>query len=331
MRIVDNRLDELIDKKTWYELQKHMAVVSNITTQIIDFYGNPVTDYSYMNPFCEYIQKNENLNGYCKKCKSRGAVEAVQRHKPYIHLCPFDLIEISVPIVIGNECLGSISGGQVALLVPEAGEHLEHLVEKRNMNEILKNDTIKKMYDQTPKMKCTDIMDATRMYNSVKDCILVSGQHGNQLESDHVRSSEKTVYQKDDNLKTEKEKNGNFFYEKCVPDEYLPKNHLLKPVFEYIFENKSENLSLTDAANLAHISASYFSRLFTKEVGVNYSLFMNQLKIGWSKELLMETDLSITQISNELGYNDSAYFVKIFKRYTGVTPCKFRRESQKKE
>lgn len=322
MKINSDILYKTIDKTSWCNLQKNTALVSNITTQIIDFYGNPVTQYSYTNPFCQYALENKELSGFCKKCKVRGALEAVQRKKPYIHLCPFDLIEISVPIIIDDEYLGSISGGQVGLLIPEAGEHLEHLVEKRKLEDVLITNEIKKMYNDTPKMVCTDIMKATRMYDSLKD-VLVLNIKDKLADTEIAYNSQEDVGC--DNTDELKEKNVSSFYNQEIPEKYIPKNRLLLPVFEYVFSNKGENLLLSEAADMAHVSVSYFSRLFAKEVGVNYSIFMNQMKVEWSKQLLRETDFSITQISNDLGFNDSAYFVKTFKRYEGVTPNKYRK------
>ena len=322
MKINSDILNNIIDKTSWCNLQKNTALVSNITTQIIDFYGNPITQYSYTNPFCEYALQNEQLSCFCKKCKVRGALEAVQRKKPYIHLCPFDLIEISIPIIIDNECLGSISGGQVGLLIPEAGEHLEHLVEKRNLKDILITKEIEAMYNDTPKMVCTDIMKATRMYDSLKEVLVLNIKDKLGGSGITHNSQEEIVC---DNKEGLKEKNVSSFYNQEIPEKYIPKNRLLLPVFEYVFSNKGENLSLSEAADMAHVSVSYFSRLFAKEVGMNYSIFMNQMKVEWSKQLLSETDFSVTQISNDLGFNDSAYFVKIFKRYEGITPNKYRK------
>lgn len=330
MRINNDMLKEVVDNGEWMNLQKQIAIVSGITTHIIDSKGDSVTDYSIKNSFCASVMNDPKLGVLCKKCKSRGALEAIQRNKSYIHLCPFDLIEISVPILIEEEYLGSIAGGQVALLIPEASEHLEHLVENRGQMEFLKELDNKDLYLKTNKMKCTDIIAATRMISSIRDYLV--SYFLKPIIYNENRKDEKVEFES--YVQNETEFNGkrgenkayNSFYDNEVPEQYEPKNYLLKPVFKYLFANKGENVPLTDAATLCHISTCYFSRLFAKELGINYSQFVNQLKIQWAKELLDKTDFSVIRISSELGYNDSTYFIKTFKRYEGVTPTKYRRE-----
>nr|WP_249930836.1 helix-turn-helix transcriptional regulator [Paenibacillus polymyxa] len=61
------------------------------------------------------------------------------------------------------------------------------------------------------------------------------------------------------------------------------------------------------------LSPSYFSRLSAKETGENFTTYLAKLKIKWAKQLLEVTDMPISQISDELGFNESGYFIKIFK------------------
>ena len=102
-------------------------------------------------------------------------------------------------------------------------------------------------------------------------------------------------------------------------------NPVLKPAFTYIFEHKSETISLKVMADLCHISPSYFSRLFAKETGENFSSYLAQMKIKWAKQLLEVTDIPVSQISDELGFNDPGYFIKTFKKYEQITPSLYRK------
>ena len=63
---------------------------------------------------------------------------------------------------------------------------------------------------------------------------------------------------------------------------FVSSNAVLQPAFDYIFAHKHENFSLKEMAKLCHISPSYFSRIFTKETGENFSVFIARLKIEWA-------------------------------------------------
>lgn len=102
-------------------------------------------------------------------------------------------------------------------------------------------------------------------------------------------------------------------------------NPIFKPAWDYIYNNKSENITLSHMAELCHISPSYFSRLFAKETGENFTTYLARLKVKWAKQLLEVTDMPVSQISDELGFNEPGYFIKIFKKFEEVTPALYRK------
>ena len=73
-----------------------------------------------------------------------------------------------------------------------------------------------------------------------------------------------------------------------------------------------------------NLSPSYFSKLFKTETGINYSTYLNQVRVEKSKELLLNEDLTLVEISNLVGFEEQSYFTKVFRRITGTTPGKFR-------
>lgn len=106
---------------------------------------------------------------------------------------------------------------------------------------------------------------------------------------------------------------------------YTSNNPILKPAFDCIHDSSTRDLSLTTLANLCHVSPSYLSRLFTKETGENLSSYISRVKIERSKQLLETTEMTISQISSELGFSDDGYFIKIFKKQAGQTPLQYRK------
>lgn len=100
----------------------------------------------------------------------------------------------------------------------------------------------------------------------------------------------------------------------------------IRKTLDYINEHYSQNITLNDMAEYNGISPYYLSRLFTKETGKNFVDYVNEVRIKKAKELLREDNYKYYEIAEMVGINDSHYFSKIFKKYTGITPSEYKRE-----
>lgn len=86
----------------------------------------------------------------------------------------------------------------------------------------------------------------------------------------------------------------------------------------------AENVSLEDAAGSMGMSGAYFSRKIKAETGRTFLEHLTDYRIMKAKKRLLTTELSVNEISAGVGYTDAGYFVKVFKRSTGMTPSEFR-------
>lgn len=86
----------------------------------------------------------------------------------------------------------------------------------------------------------------------------------------------------------------------------------------------SENISLNLVASNVNISPSYFSSLFSQEVGSTFVEYLTGVRMEKAKELLMCSDKRTSDIGYEVGYKDSHYFSYIFKKTQGCSPKEFR-------
>lgn len=93
----------------------------------------------------------------------------------------------------------------------------------------------------------------------------------------------------------------------------------------YIYTHLYENISLSDLADLVEMNPQYLSHLFKKEVGISIIEFIQQAKVDEAKTLLSYTKHSITEISSLLYFHDQSYFIKVFKKFAGVTPNQFKK------
>lgn len=99
---------------------------------------------------------------------------------------------------------------------------------------------------------------------------------------------------------------------------------VIAKAMSYIDQNYSNNISLNDVAESINMSYFYFSRLFKESTGKSFSDYLTEYRIDKSIELMRDEQLSIKQISYDIGYNDPNYFSKIFKKLKGITPTDYR-------
>ncbi|WP_156922195.1 helix-turn-helix domain-containing protein [Cohnella thermotolerans] len=92
----------------------------------------------------------------------------------------------------------------------------------------------------------------------------------------------------------------------------------------YIEENFRLELTLSDLAEIVHVSSYHLAHVFKEEVGVSPIQYLIRCRIEEAKKLLLQTDLSVADISAEVGYPNANYFNILFKKVTGANPGKFR-------
>ena len=99
---------------------------------------------------------------------------------------------------------------------------------------------------------------------------------------------------------------------------------IIYEVKQYIDQNYSASLSLDALAAMVHLSPSYFSKLFKREMGENLSTYILNTRIEHAKFLLRTTDKKAYEIAEAVGIYDPVYFSKIFKKATGLKPKEYR-------
>jgi len=98
-------------------------------------------------------------------------------------------------------------------------------------------------------------------------------------------------------------------------------------ICKYIREHCGDDLSLVQCAELAGVSPSYLSRLFKKEMGMNFLDYVVECKVAEAKRLLRETDRSVSDIASAVGYSERN-LNRIFRRHVNMSPGTYRAKHQ---
>lgn len=93
---------------------------------------------------------------------------------------------------------------------------------------------------------------------------------------------------------------------------------------QYISINFEKNISLTDLARAAHLSPNYFLKLFKNQTGLTPKEYILQVRLNNARFLLSNTNIKISAIASDCGFNDTSYFSMFFKKRFGLTPAEYR-------
>ncbi|NBH98374.1 response regulator [Hominisplanchenecus murintestinalis] len=101
--------------------------------------------------------------------------------------------------------------------------------------------------------------------------------------------------------------------------------NVMDEVLYYIQQNYDQRLSLEILAPIFGYNSSYLGKLFRKTTGIGFNAYLDQVRIGAAKQLLVQENLKNYEIAGKVGYRGVDYFHKKFKKYTGTTPAEYRR------
>ncbi len=103
-----------------------------------------------------------------------------------------------------------------------------------------------------------------------------------------------------------------------------PTSVVVKYALAYLHRNYAQDMTRKELAAAVGVSESYLSQIFHQEMGVSLWEFLNRLRIQQARTLLRTGDETVTEIALRVGFNDSAYFSRVFRRLTGCSPSTYR-------
>lgn len=102
----------------------------------------------------------------------------------------------------------------------------------------------------------------------------------------------------------------------------------IREAIQFIDQHLKDELSLKDVAEYVHLNPSYFSVLFKEQVNLTFSEYITRRRMQRAKELLITTNLTISEVAEESGYKTTKYFIKLFKEMEGTTPNVYRKNQK---
>lgn len=275
-------------------IQKDLITLTNMGIVIIDIEGEYITEKTNYSGFCKLFRKSSNLSLLCEKCDLKALNKVLLSRTPYIYKCHSGLIDVIIPILYEGEVIGAFLIGQ--FLIENNRDFEVEKILKENSEKNIDLKLLQEKYDELTVISLEKLESIIRIvtYSTyyIADCI----KNSRWL---HVESNIS---------KTKIELS----------------NSRIAPVIKYINENIQENISLSLGATLYNMSQSQFGRTFKKETGKTFKEYILLKKIERAKFYIKTTDKTFSEISDLLGFEDSSYFTKLFKKYEVITPKEYK-------
>lgn len=322
-------LKSLLDIPLWETVQDQLARLTGTAIMTVDFKGNPLTKHSCRTEFCSVIRESPVGRKRCFRCDSLAGLEAVRLGRPYIYLCHCGILDVAVPVTVGNRYLGAVMFGQVRLPKEENGAKVERLISESisfQPDDDPSHQDLLALYNQLPEMEYSRIVEIADLISALVKYIIdrAMRRRNEALTYEFLLhgGTEQAVSQLYDMEELALSEEAPDSGEQKMPSQSSP----VYPAVEFVNTHRHEAVSMGDMAKLCHLSPSYFSRLFRREMGENFISYVNRQKVQWAKELLRQTSSSVSEIAAQLGYLDSSYFINVFKRFEGITPLAYRQK-----
>jgi two-component system response regulator YesN len=198
--------------------------------------------------------------------------------------------------------------------------------------EVMDQEKIKSSLEQLQDVACSDNMNPCDLFNGAKELIniLESSLKKLYLEEEYNFNKDEYVNYLED-TKTRKElfeMVKQIYYREIETyiniSEAKERRHI-RMSKQYISQHYAENITLEDIAELVFMNPVYFSVLFKKEEGVNFSNYLLHYRMTKAKQLLKDYSISITDVAGRVGYKDAKYFSKQFAKIVGIKPSEYRK------
>ena len=325
-------MKNILDIPLWERMQDQLAKMTGTAIICIDYKGNPVTKHSGRTEFCSVIRENPVSRKRCYRCDALAGLEAVRLERPYIYLCHCGIVDVAVPVMVGDKYLGAVMFGQVRLVNKdrEKAVRLVNEISSFQAEEDAARKDLLEKYEKLPEMEYERIVEIADLIDSiVKYTVERAVKARNRDETYKWLMSTNSEQLTGEAEIQEISLPVRIHEPERAETMQVKPSSVIYPAIAYINDHLKDGISMKEMADLCHLSPSYFSRTFNRETGESFANYINRRKIALAKELLRETNKSISQIAEETGYINISNFIAVFKRLEGVTPSVYRQHMYK--
>lgn len=243
----------------------------------------------YENPFCVLLGKSERG---CPGCRENQQKISRRAAKTQNNVCFAGLTDSAVPVRVGDQVLGFLHTGQVALHKPEPRKFKEIAAKLVHWGMTANLRKLEDAYLRTPVMKPESYQARVRLL---------------EVFCQHLA----------------------LIVDQMVLDEEDAGPSVIKKAKQLVKMRQKEDISTRDVAKILNMSTFCFCKLFKKTTGMTFTDYLVHVRVSKAKSLLRNPKLRISEIAYDIGYGLPASFNRTFQRIVGQTPGDYRKAALK--
>lgn len=163
------KISEQVNIELLQSIQDNCSKAMGLAFVTVDYKGRPITKYSGFTDHCALGRELQGFSEMCEQCDAHGGLHSAITGQPYIYRCHADLVDFAVPLILNDNYLGSVMGGQVRLTDAEERE-LEHIIPRGNWR---KNEAMAEAYRQVKELTYDKLLASVQV---VRDMFLYAMQ-----------------------------------------------------------------------------------------------------------------------------------------------------------
>lgn len=289
-------------------LEKSIVAFSELTSIPVTFYshsGAVMWTHNQNRKLCLCNPAYGDSDSRCRKVLRNAMKTAHGLSEVYIFTCASGLVNLAYTLTNRNLVIGHYIAGPFVMGASRE-KAMGHLYRKIPF------------YDMDiPRVM--SITDSMRIYTPAE------ANHLMTLFADIFNAQVAEEFLEEINQETSISQNESEFDVSTV---YSGASGTVREALSYIHENSSLGITLTRVSEAAHVNSSYLSTLFKKEMGINLSGYVQNLRLENARDMLDKTDMSITEIAISCGFDSASYFTKLFREKYNKTPRQYRGDNQ---
>ena len=239
----------------------------------------------YQNPFCAMLAKSNRTCAACLETQKR--MQDMPGEGAKTVTCFAGLCDTAVPVRAGDQLIGYLQTGQVALRKPDTAQF---------------NRITQQLFDWGVTVDLTQLKDAyyhsrtlaPQQYTAMVKLLEIFATHISSLANEIV----------------------------VQEDESEPP--MIRRARAYIYANQADPIDLDQVAKAMHVSTFYFCKMFKKATGLTFTDYLSRVRVEKAKTLLLNPHIRISEIAYVIGFQSLTHFNRMFRKIVGQSPTAYR-------